>query len=160
MLRKLAELLERCRVGANNSAGLQPPNIAFIKAGEVGQKTAAGRSACLLCPGKRWEMRVDLDKKLIFPTEFTQTTQRRDFMMWFMTAKKVTVPWEEGIPVAAQAVKVQRPGSGVQKWRLIHDHPPSGNRVQGLRGGVCSLTCLHGGNQGAGRRSGVGGTSP
>ena len=105
MLRKLAEQLERCRVGANNSSDPHRQNIAFIKPGEVGQKTAAGRPARLLTPGKKWEMRVDLDKALVFPTEITQTTLRPDVVMWSAAAKKVliielTVPWEEGIPVA------------------------------------------------------------
>nr|XP_061819532.1 uncharacterized protein LOC133608354 [Nerophis lumbriciformis] len=71
VLRKLAELLERCRVGANNATDPHRPNITFIKPGEVGQKTEAGRSSLLLTPAAKKVLIIEL-----------------------------TVPWEEGIPVA------------------------------------------------------------
>ena len=105
VLRKLAEQLERCRVGANNSSDPRRQNIAFVKPGGAAQKTEVGRSARLLTPGKSWDMRVDLDKQLVFPTEITQTSLRPDIVMWSTAANKVliielTVPWEEGIPVA------------------------------------------------------------
>lgn len=79
------------------------PNVAFIQSGEAGHRTVAGRSA--LFPGKCWEMRVDLDKQLVFPTEITETSQRPDVVMWSTAAKKVlvielTAPWEEGISAA------------------------------------------------------------
>ncbi len=73
VLRKLAEQLERCRVRANSSSDPFRPNIPFLRPGEGRQKTVAGRTTCLLTPGKGWEMRVDLGTQLIFPTEITQT---------------------------------------------------------------------------------------
>ncbi len=105
VLRKLAEQLERCRVRANSSSDPFRPNIPFLRPGEGGQKTVAGRTTCLLTPGKGWEMRVDLGTQLIFPTEITQTTLRPDAVVWATAAKKaliieLTVPWEEGIPAA------------------------------------------------------------
>ncbi len=105
VLRKLAELLERCRVRANSSPVTLHPNVPFLRPGEGGQKTVARRTTCLLTPGKGWEMRVDLGTQLIFPTEITQTTLRPDAVVWATAAKKaliieLTVPWEEGIQAA------------------------------------------------------------
>lgn len=77
-------------VGANNSSDPLRPITAFIKAGEAGHRTVAGRSA-LLFPGKCWEMQVDLDKQLVFPTEVTQTSQRPDVVMWSTAAKKFLI---------------------------------------------------------------------
>ncbi len=48
MLRKLAEQLERCRVWANSSSVTLHPNVPFLRPGEGGQKTVAGRTTCLL----------------------------------------------------------------------------------------------------------------
>ncbi len=48
MLRKLAEQLERCRVWANCSSVTLHPNVPFLRPGEGGQKTVAGRTTCLL----------------------------------------------------------------------------------------------------------------
>lgn len=90
VLRKLAEQLVKCTVGANNSSDPLWPNTAFIKPGEAGHRTVAGRSA-LLFPGKCWEMHVDLDKQLLFPTEVTQTSQRPDVVMWSTAATKFLI---------------------------------------------------------------------
>ncbi len=105
VLWKLAEQLERCRVRANSSSVTLHPNVPFLRPGEGGQKTVAGRTTCLLTPGKGWEMRVDLGTQLIFPTEITQTTLRPDAVVCPTAAKKafiieLTVPWEEGIQAA------------------------------------------------------------
>ena len=52
VLRKLAEQLERCRVRANNSSDPRQQNIAFIKPGEVRQKTRGGEVSTSAYPGE------------------------------------------------------------------------------------------------------------
>eukprot|EP00064_Thunnus_orientalis_P004215 superscaffoldBa00000377_g4226 len=95
VLRKMAELLEKCRVGAINSSGHNQLLIPFVKPGEHRQKPAVEKTSPLT-PGKAWEMCVDLG---------AQETLRPDVVMRSTAAKKaliieLTIPWEEGIPEA------------------------------------------------------------
>lgn len=54
----------------------------------------------LLQASQSWEMRVDLARKLQFPSHIVQTSLRLDMVMWSMVVKRIilielTVPWED-----------------------------------------------------------------
>lgn len=105
VLRKLAEHLEVRRTAANSSTASSTPAISFVRPGETQQLTQVSQPRSLLTPGKAWEMRVDLDRQLSFPSEIVQSSLRPDIVMWSGAVKRVliielTVPWEEGIPTA------------------------------------------------------------
>lgn len=57
-----------------------------------------------------WNLRVDLDRQLRFPTEITTTNLRPDIVLWSGTAQAVilaelTVPWEGGMEAAFERKK-------------------------------------------------------
>lgn len=59
---------------------------------------------------QEWDMRVDQDRQLCFPTEITTTSLRPDIVVWSTKAKsvnliKLTVPMEEGIEAAFERKK-------------------------------------------------------
>ena len=58
-----------------------------------------------MASAKNWEMNVDLQKNLVFPTHIAATTLRPDIVLWSNTTKRVilvelTVLWEERIQEA------------------------------------------------------------
>ena len=59
----------------------------------------------LLGQSAQWEMRVDVDKKLVFPEAIVITRQRPDLVLWAKDTRQVimvelTVPWEERVEVS------------------------------------------------------------
>ena len=85
----------------------------FVKAGQKVSKTNETKhrdhSVGLLNRAQDWELRVDLDKRLVFPCEI-ETRLRPDM---FSTAKKLlimvelTVPWESRIDEAYERKKLK-----------------------------------------------------
>jgi hypothetical protein len=91
-LRQLADTLERERK-KHRKLPQKEKGISFVREGQAGS-TGAQKSGVLTC-----EMRVDLEKRLVFP-EFVQTTLRPDIVLLAPQGKKIvlielTVPWEE-----------------------------------------------------------------
>lgn len=52
--------------------------IAFVQAGECPVKLSVGESMTLL----NWKLQVNLDDKLVFPTEIIKTNLRSDLILW------------------------------------------------------------------------------
>jgi hypothetical protein len=84
--------------------------IKFVKRGEE-KKTNKDESG-LLAIAKDWEMRADLKKQLVFPTEVFSTRLRPDIVLWSASTKalvmlELTVPWEERIEEAYERKKAK-----------------------------------------------------
>ena len=97
VLRTLADILERERQKTKSSSRNKTKGIQFVKAGETARTSHESNS---LLDGSKWQMRVDLMRRLVFP-DVIQTTQRPDIVLWSVEDKKIiiielTVPWEEG----------------------------------------------------------------
>ncbi|KAJ8397342.1 hypothetical protein AAFF_G00438910 [Aldrovandia affinis] len=104
VLRKLAEVLEKCGQEANSQrpSGSQQ-RIHFLRQGEPTQHKRPPSN--LLTSGAEWKMKVDLGRQLQFPQEICSTTLRPDVVLWSAAAKsalliELTVPWEEGLEAA------------------------------------------------------------
>ena len=98
-LQTLADILETERRKKRPDLKHEKPAIQFVKAGEKAQTTASSRGG-LLSGASTWEMRVDLNKRLVFP-DVVHTNLRPDIVLWSVKGKKIilielTVPWEEG----------------------------------------------------------------
>ena len=117
VLRKLAHHLELKWVHANKSEtkAVRKEGFKFVKAGQKVSKTNETKqrehSVGLLNRAQDWELRVDLDKRLVFPCEIE--TRLRPDMVMFSTAKKLlvmielTVPWESRIDEAYERKKLK-----------------------------------------------------
>ncbi|KAF7648493.1 hypothetical protein LDENG_00156240 [Lucifuga dentata] len=110
VLRKLAEVLEACRLEANKT-GLSSiqSRIHFIRQGAESLNIAQ-KEWSVLTPGCEWNMRVDLDHQLKFPHEIATTVLWPDIVLWSIPARTVilaelTVPWEEGMEAAFERKK-------------------------------------------------------
>lgn len=98
VLQTLADILETERRKKRPDLRHEKPAIQFVKAGEKAQTTASSQGG-LLSGASTWEMRVDLNKRLVFP-DVVHTNLRPDIVLWSVKGKKIilielTVPWEE-----------------------------------------------------------------
>ncbi|XP_066296191.1 uncharacterized protein [Branchiostoma lanceolatum] len=113
-LRQIAVTLEKVR---KETAGTEAPlqSIQFARRGQKprgvapthGSNTGGGP----LCRGV-WEMSVDLDKQLHFPSVICETALRPDLVLWSVDQKSViivelTVPWEENLQTAYERKKLK-----------------------------------------------------
>ena len=99
VLQTLADILETERRKKRPDLRHEKPAIQFVKAGEKAQTTASSQGG-LLSGASTWEMRVDLNKRLVFP-DMVHTNLRSDIVLWSVKGKKIiliemTVAWEEG----------------------------------------------------------------
>ena len=105
VLRQLSHYLEKERskvrkVDKNNLIYIQ-----FVKGGEGDVVTSVKQKrGSLFDQSETWEMRVDLDKRLVFP-EVVQTTLRPDIVLFSRQRKlivlvELTVPWETRVESA------------------------------------------------------------
>ncbi|KAL0159986.1 hypothetical protein M9458_043711, partial [Cirrhinus mrigala] len=111
VLRKLAEVLEECRQDSKQPPSAEDPTI-FVSEGGVRRSTRSRETARLFSSNQEWNMRVDLDRQLRFPTEITTTSLRPDIVVWSTKARSVhlielTVPLEEGIEAAFERKKAK-----------------------------------------------------
>ncbi|KAI8516136.1 hypothetical protein Bbelb_069490 [Branchiostoma belcheri] len=81
-----------------------------------------------------WNLRVDLDRRLVFPEEIASTNLKPDVVLWSTQTKQIvlvelTVPWEERIEEAYErkALKYQN---------LLQDCVEKGDRMQRICGAV------------------------
>lgn len=83
VLRKLAEGLKARRLeAAKDHPSTSCKLIHFVGQGAGAQNIAQRESRSLLTPGCDWNLRVDLDCQLKFPTEITTTSLRPDIILW------------------------------------------------------------------------------
>ncbi|KAG1932793.1 hypothetical protein F2P79_020826 [Pimephales promelas] len=111
VLRKLAEVLEECRQCSKQPPSAEDPTI-FVSEGGVRRSIRSRETARPFSPNQEWDMRVDLDKQLRFPTEITTTSLRPDIVVWSSKARsahliELTVPLEEGIEAAFERKKAK-----------------------------------------------------
>ncbi|XP_060082431.1 uncharacterized protein LOC132561748 [Ylistrum balloti] len=96
VLAALADILEKERRQKRSLIEPHKPHIQFVRAGEKGP---TAYRVNVLSQAPSWEMRVDLNKRLVFP-DVVHTTLRPDIVIWSQQRQKVilvelTVPWEE-----------------------------------------------------------------
>ena len=117
VLRKLAHHVELKRVNANKveTKRAKKDTIKFVKAGQTARKKTnmknTEHSVGLLNRATDWELRVDLDKRLVFPFEI-ETRLRPDMILFSSTTKlliiiELTVPWESRIDEAYERKKLK-----------------------------------------------------
>ncbi|KAL7405964.1 hypothetical protein ABVT39_010967 [Epinephelus coioides] len=104
VLRKLAEVLEGRRQGSRESPPAED-HISSVTEGGGRRNTRPRETARPFSPNQEWNMRVDLNRQLQFPTEITTTSLRPDIVVWSKKAKsvhliKLMLPLEEGIEAA------------------------------------------------------------
>ena len=97
MLRALAHTLETERK-KDHVQTEHPRFISFVRSGEQTTGTKPQHRKGILNMARDWELRVDLEKKLVFPP-IVETTQRPDILLISEQTKKLvvielTVPWE------------------------------------------------------------------
>jgi len=85
--------------------------IGFVKEGQRPVILSQARQN-LLQSAQRWEMEVDLGRKVHFPEVVLSTMLRPDIIMWSPEGGKIilvelTVPWEEGCEEAAESKKAK-----------------------------------------------------
>ncbi|XP_045167230.2 uncharacterized protein LOC123530520 [Mercenaria mercenaria] len=95
VLGELADTLERERTKKREKQS--PQIIQFVKEGQTAPKKKAATTS-LIDESDKWEMAVDLRRKLIFP-DIVQTNLRPDIVIWSRKDKRLamielTVPWE------------------------------------------------------------------
>ena len=104
VLRVMADILEKERKKERPLNRTGPQLISFVREGESKSSSTSTSTSILstsiLHKSKKWEMLVDLGKKLKFPQEVTHTMLRPDIVLWSKSPKLVipvelTVPWEE-----------------------------------------------------------------
>eukprot|EP00064_Thunnus_orientalis_P005499 superscaffoldBa00000541_g5513 len=109
-MRKLAEILEACRLEANRASLVTSQQlIQFVRQGADTQSSSM-REWSLLSTRGEWNMRADLNHQLKFPQEITTTSLRPDIMLWSTFTRMVimaelTFPWEEGMEAAFERKK-------------------------------------------------------
>ncbi|XP_019639908.1 PREDICTED: uncharacterized protein LOC109481752 [Branchiostoma belcheri] len=116
VLRVLACTLEEERTKKRGKNRKGPKFIGFVREGE-GEKRKTGtkdRERGILPTASDWNLRVDLDRRLVFPEEISSTNLKPDVVLWSTQTKQIvlvelTVPWEERIEEAYErkALKYQ-----------------------------------------------------
>lgn len=101
VLRQIAHYIELA-VKGNKKSNNKPMFINFVK---EGQQRSGNKKLGLLSTASDWELRVDLQQQLKFPTEIVITTLRPDMILWSKSTRQVimielTVPWEENVQIA------------------------------------------------------------
>jgi len=96
VLRVLADILEKER---RQERQMKTKGLGFINFVKPGQKAKGVQKTGLLQEARHWEMKVDLQHKLVFP-DVVQTSLRPDIVIWstipkMMILVELTVPWEE-----------------------------------------------------------------
>ncbi|XP_066299893.1 uncharacterized protein [Branchiostoma lanceolatum] len=100
VLSTIASILEVERKKKRNVETRRGPVITFVREGEKSRPATAARAGnSILQKAKSWDLRVDLGRRLHFPS-VVHTRLRPDAVLWSEEGKKIvlielTVPWEE-----------------------------------------------------------------
>lgn len=99
----------------------------FVREGESQSHLSTVQSATgQLGKARDWKLLADLDKKLCFPVEITETNLRPDLVLWSASLKliyiiELTVPWEGAVEEAYERKKLRYADLAVdvqqQGWR-------------------------------------------
>ncbi|XP_069118991.1 uncharacterized protein [Argopecten irradians] len=98
VLNELADILERERIRSGSLLRVVHSSTLY-EAGREDTLLQLFTRGGILDGAQNWEMRVDLDRRLVSP-EIIQTNLRPDILIWSTQGKKMvtvelTVPWEE-----------------------------------------------------------------
>ena len=108
VLRVLADVTkEQCLPEKTVQTACSADPVMFVKEGVKTLRTTRNRPprASLLTGHMDWQVRVDLDERLVFPTHIAITNSRPDIVIWSDSGKcvhlvELTVPWEGNIDLA------------------------------------------------------------
>ncbi|XP_039682120.1 uncharacterized protein LOC120575395 [Perca fluviatilis] len=146
VLRRLEEILEVCRAEtAREPLALTSGwPIYFVReGGGASNITQPQRSA--LAGSCEWNLRVDLDRQLRFPTGITTTNLRPDIILWSATARAVILQsslscgreeWRQPLRVKKAGISTSQPNAerlggqlSATQWKSAvggsWEHPPS-----------------------------------
>ena len=73
--------VEACRQG-NKEPPTAEDHTSFVSEGGVRRNTRPKETSRPFCPDQEWNMRVDLDRQLRFPTEIPTPSLRPDIVVW------------------------------------------------------------------------------
>ncbi|KAL7868614.1 hypothetical protein SRHO_G00099980 [Serrasalmus rhombeus] len=87
-------------------------STAFIREGERQPTRAPPTISSLIGTARDWQLRVDLDKSLVFPPNIAVSSLHPDLVLWSNSCRRVyiielTVPWEEAIDEAYERKRLQ-----------------------------------------------------
>uniref|UniRef100_A0A3B3B355 Reverse transcriptase domain-containing protein n=1 Tax=Oryzias melastigma TaxID=30732 RepID=A0A3B3B355_ORYME len=130
VLRCLANTLECKRVHINaqpcHSQNRRPPPP-FICEGGRPRSIPPYPELTPLNAARDWQMQVDLDRRLVFPSEIATTTLRPDLVLWSNSCRVVyiielTVPWEDSLDEAYERKKLRYSDLAAEaedrKWKV------------------------------------------
>ncbi|KAL0186294.1 hypothetical protein M9458_017964, partial [Cirrhinus mrigala] len=116
VLKCLADKLECKRVFINsqpvtNQKVLRHQPL-FVREGDKRRVSPANQDPSALNAARDWQMRVDLDQRLIFPPEIATTALRPDIVLWSNSCQlayiiELTVPWEDALEEAFEHKKLR-----------------------------------------------------
>ena len=100
VLRKVGDVIRTHCDEVSKSSQQERQRVEFVKAGE--KKPSKASYPTGLKAGSNWQVRIDLDTALHFPSHIVQSTLRPDIVVWSDVAKQVmlielTVPWEDNM---------------------------------------------------------------
>ena len=116
VLRCLASAIEEKRTATNAAPLNAHPEVqtstAFIREGERQPTRAPPTTSSLIGAARDWQLRVDLDKSLVFPPNIALSSLRPDLVLWSNSCRRVyiielTVPWEEAIDEAYERKRLR-----------------------------------------------------
>ncbi|KAL3983720.1 WAS protein family, member 3 [Sarotherodon galilaeus] len=116
VLRCLAEKVECKRKSINAQPFTNQEerqfSSAFVREGDKPKTSPSTPDLGPLKVARDWQMQVDLDQRLIFPSEIITTTLRPDLVLWYNSPKlayiiELTVPWEEAFEEAFERKKLR-----------------------------------------------------
>ncbi|KAL1278284.1 hypothetical protein QQF64_024957 [Cirrhinus molitorella] len=116
VLKCLAHKLE-CKRVSTNSQPVSYQNeyrheLLFVREGDKQRVGPLKQDLSPLNAARDWQMRVDLDQRLIFPPEIAITTLRPDIVLWSNSCQlayiiELTVPWEDAFEEAFERKKLR-----------------------------------------------------
>ncbi len=116
VLRCLADKLECKRVSSNvqplNNQGAHQHLPSFVREGDKLRIRPSIPDLGPLNMARDWQMKVDLDQKLTFPSEIALTILRPDLVLWSNSCQlayiiELTVPWEDAVEEAFERKKLR-----------------------------------------------------
>ncbi len=124
VLRKLAEVIEACRLEANKASPARSHGlIQFVRqGGEVLSNST--KEWLLLSPGSNWELRADLDHQLKLPQQMAVTSLQPDILLcgglfsFSTVAKRVRVLFKLLFIRFEKKVCLAVASSTLKAWRL------------------------------------------
>lgn len=144
VLHKLVEILEACRLEANEASPVPSQRQAhFIRQGDQALSNTT-RAWSLMTPGAEWNLMADLSQLLRFPQEITPTSIQLNIVLWSSLTKTVII-FELTIGRTEWRLLPRGRRPSMQSWQL-HAHKPQLPTAEGFyipSGGYTRTSAQH-----------------